>query len=150
MAARGRRKPTFVMHHAARSCCIGTSLTPCMNFGHRCTVRVLGTRPRFVVLLYCLSEYPGTFKLRTGRLKVVVAINIVVLSRSRIKLLSLIRCQGLKLLAFWRTALASCLNWQSSFEVPSRCFRFCFEHKCDNAWFCFCVLGASWRVHSSE
>jgi hypothetical protein len=61
-----------------------------MNFGHRCFLRVLGTRPRFVVQLYCLSEYPETFESRAGRLKVVVVvvvtIIVVVLSRSRIKL----------------------------------------------------------------
>jgi hypothetical protein len=71
-----------------------------MNFGHLCAVRVLGTRPRFLVLLYCLSEYPETFELRASRLKVVVAvvvvviiiiIVVVVLSRSRINPLSLFR-----------------------------------------------------------
>jgi hypothetical protein len=73
-----------------------------MNYGHRRSVRVLGTRPRFIVLLYCLSEYPETFELRAGRLVVVAAfvVVVVVLSRSRINLLSLFRWQGLKMLAF--------------------------------------------------
>jgi hypothetical protein len=105
LVARGKEKPTFGMYHATLSFCLCTSHTPCLclvNFGHRCSLRVLGTRPRFVVLLYCLSEYPETFELQAGRLKVVVVVVIiiiiiiiiimvvvvvvVVLSRSRIKL----------------------------------------------------------------